>query len=74
MTSDDAHPESFAALKNSFYYGSRSDLNFKFLKDLSDEDAARFGHLLELPPPRLDGRYAAETATRGRSGRFRGRT
>jgi hypothetical protein len=42
MTFDDAHPESFAAFKNSFYYGSRSDLNFKFLKDLSDEDATHF--------------------------------
>lgn len=36
------HEESFAEFKNSFAYGSRSDLNFKFLKNLSDADAARF--------------------------------
>ena len=35
-------PESFEDFKNSFYYGSRSDLNFKFLKYLPDEQAARF--------------------------------
>lgn len=34
--------ESFESFKNSFSYGSRTDLNFKFLKALSDEDAAQF--------------------------------
>ncbi len=32
--------ESFAEFKNSFAYGARTDLNFKFLKNLSDADAA----------------------------------
>ncbi len=34
--------ETFEEFKKSFSYGSRSDLNFKFLKNLSDEDASRF--------------------------------
>lgn len=34
--------ESFEEFKNSFSYGSRTDLNFKFLKSLSDEEAAVF--------------------------------
>lgn len=34
--------ESFIEFKDSFSYGSRSDLNFKFLKGLSAEDAAQF--------------------------------
>ena len=34
--------ESFEDFKNSFSYGSRSDMNFKFLKNLSDEEATRF--------------------------------
>ena len=34
--------ESFEEFKNSFSYGSRSDMNFKFLKNLLDEDASRF--------------------------------
>jgi len=34
--------ESFSDFKNSFSYGSRSDLNFKFLKGLSDEEAGQF--------------------------------
>lgn len=39
--------ESFEEFKNSFSYGSRSDMNFKFLKNLSNEDASRFfGDLL----------------------------
>jgi hypothetical protein len=33
---------SFEDFKNSFSYGSRNDLSFKFLKSLSAEDAARF--------------------------------
>lgn len=34
--------ESFADFKASFAYGARSDLNFKFLKNLSEADAATF--------------------------------
>lgn len=34
--------ESFAEFKDSFSYGSRSDLNFKFLKSYSPEDSAQF--------------------------------
>jgi hypothetical protein len=34
--------ESFEDFRKSFSYGSRSDLSFKFLKNLSDEQAARF--------------------------------
>lgn len=34
--------ETFSEFKNSFSYGSRNDLSFKFLKHLSEEDAARF--------------------------------
>lgn len=34
--------ESFEAFKNSFSYGSRTDLNFKFLKGLSPEEGADF--------------------------------
>jgi hypothetical protein len=34
--------ETFSELKNSFSYGSRSDLSFKFFKGLSDEEAAVF--------------------------------
>jgi hypothetical protein len=38
----DPIPESFEGFKNSFSYGSRTDMNFKFLKNLSEEDAAQF--------------------------------
>jgi hypothetical protein len=38
----DASGESFEQFKNSFSYGTRSDLSFKFLENLSDEDAAEF--------------------------------
>ncbi|MEM7345304.1 MAG: glycine/sarcosine/betaine reductase selenoprotein B family protein [Chloroflexota bacterium] len=34
--------ESFESFKNSFSYGSRTDLNFKFLKSLSNEASAQF--------------------------------
>ena len=34
--------ETFSEFKNSFSYGYRSDLNFKFLKGFSDEEAAVF--------------------------------
>lgn len=36
------HAETFEQFKQSFWYGSRSDLHFKFLSSLSDEDAAEF--------------------------------
>lgn len=39
---DEVKAESFADFKNSFFYGSRSDLTFKFLKSFSDADAADF--------------------------------
>jgi hypothetical protein len=40
--------ESFEDFRRSFSYGSRSDLNFKFLKSLTDAEAAAFfGELLE---------------------------
>jgi len=46
----DAAGESFDDFKNSFSYGSRSDLTFKFLKGLNEEDAAEFlrGLLVEV--------------------------
>ena len=34
--------ETFEEFKNSFSYGSRSDMNFKFLKSLSAEEAGEF--------------------------------
>lgn len=34
--------ESIEELRQSFFYGSRSNLNFKFLKDLSDDEFGRF--------------------------------
>lgn len=34
--------ESLAEFKNSFAYGTRTELNFKFLKNLPDADAAQF--------------------------------
>ena len=42
MTPSEAQGETFRDFVSSFWYGSRSDLNFKFLKDLSDQEAARF--------------------------------
>jgi len=39
---DNPSPETFEEFKNSFSYGSRSDMNFKFLKSLSEEDAGQF--------------------------------
>lgn len=41
VTESNQH-ESFEAFKDSFFYGSRTDLNFKFLKNISDQDAAKF--------------------------------
>lgn len=37
-----AEGETFEAFKRSFWYGSRSDLHFKFLAGMSDDDAAEF--------------------------------
>ncbi|MEE8407480.1 MAG: hypothetical protein V3S32_10065, partial [Acidimicrobiia bacterium] len=45
---DDNSTESFEEFKNSFSYGSRTDLSFKFLKGLSSEEAGEFlGSLLQ---------------------------
>lgn len=41
-SSEPAVSESFAEFKNSFAYGARTDLNFKFLKNLAEADAAQF--------------------------------
>lgn len=38
--------ETFSEFKNSFFYGSRADLNFKFLSNLADDEAADFLHQL----------------------------
>ena len=43
---DNPTPESFEEFKNSFSYGSRSDMNFKFLESLSEEEAGQFFHEL----------------------------
>ncbi|WP_155306912.1 glycine/sarcosine/betaine reductase selenoprotein B family protein [Desulfosarcina widdelii] len=42
MSETNDHPETFESFKNSFFYGSRSDLSFKFLSHLSDDQAAAF--------------------------------
>lgn len=42
MEEKDSKSESFEDFKNSFSYGSRSDLNFKFLKQLPKDAAAEF--------------------------------
>jgi D-proline reductase (dithiol) PrdB len=34
--------ESFEEFKNSFSYGARTDLNFKFIKGLTEQDASKF--------------------------------
>jgi len=39
---DTPKPESFEDFRKSFSYGSRTDLNFKFLAKLSDDQAAKF--------------------------------
>ena len=38
----DTEAETLEEFKNSFYYGAHSDLNFKFLKSLSPDDAGEF--------------------------------
>lgn len=59
MTADAGPGESFEAFKNSFSYGSRTDLTFKFLKHLSGEDAAQLLQelLRRLSETCDDGRY-----------------
>ena len=48
-------PESFTAFKNSFHYGERSDISFKWLERLPDEEAAEFfSELLALVGEMLD--------------------
>lgn len=43
---DEQRGETFEDFKRSFYYGTRSDLHFKFLSNLSDEAAAEFLRVL----------------------------
>lgn len=59
MPSDAPNEESFEEFKNSFAYGSRTDLNFKFLRSLSNEDAAKFFQdlLWKLGESFNDGKY-----------------
>jgi hypothetical protein len=46
-SSEHSAQESFSAFKNSFAYGTRSDLSFKFIKNLPEADASQFfQHLL----------------------------
>lgn len=42
MTQTDSPSETFASFKDSFSYGSRSDMNFKFFKQLPEDKAAAF--------------------------------
>ncbi|MBI4640276.1 MAG: hypothetical protein HY731_06250 [Candidatus Tectomicrobia bacterium] len=42
VTSQEVYPETFEQFKNSFSYGSRNDLLFKFLKQLQTDDASEF--------------------------------
>lgn len=42
MLENPDHHETFEAFKKSFFYGSRSDLGFKFLAHLSDAQASEF--------------------------------
>lgn len=42
MVDDDNHVETLAEFKDSFFYGSRSNLNVKFLAKLSAEEAGDF--------------------------------
>lgn len=59
MTHHDPAEGSFEAFKNSFAYGSRNDLNFKFLKGLSDDEAATFFQelLWKLGDALVDGEF-----------------
>lgn len=40
--SESATPETVAELRKSFYYGARSDMNFKFANDLTDDEFGQF--------------------------------
>ncbi len=42
MTDNPIANETFAQFRKSFFYGSRSNLNFKFIEHLSDEQADEF--------------------------------
>ena len=42
MKDQPEHPETFESFKKSFFYGSRSDMSFKFLAHLSDDQASDF--------------------------------
>jgi len=42
MAEKNNSPESFEEFRKSFFYGSRSDMSFKFLDHLSDSQAAEF--------------------------------
>jgi hypothetical protein len=46
MTTASPQPETLAEFKDSFFYGSRADLNFKFLQHLPEQAAAEFFRLL----------------------------
>lgn len=54
---NDRSPESFNEFKDSFFYGSRSNLEFKFLAELSEPEAGEFfaGLLAELSMTMNDG-------------------
>lgn len=52
----ESQPETFKSFKDSFFYGTRSNLNFKFLSHLNDEDAGRFfQELLRTVTDTVDG-------------------
>ena len=57
---EESPKERFETFKNSFSYGSRNDLNFKFLRALPDDQAADFfqGLLWKLTDAFDDGDYA----------------
>ncbi|MBZ0309434.1 MAG: glycine/betaine/sarcosine/D-proline family reductase selenoprotein B [Anaerolineae bacterium] len=42
MMAEEKQPESFKDFKDSFFYGTRTDLNFKFLELLSEAEAGDF--------------------------------
>ena len=53
---DSPTPESIEELRASFFYGGRSDLNFKFAKDLSDDEFGDFlSELFDATSALVDG-------------------
>ena len=42
MTDDNQHKETFKEFIDSFSYGTRPDLNFKFMRGFSEADGAKF--------------------------------